>query len=455
MTTNNNNKMKTYYIGTRAKWNDIGDVLGRDDVARLNQGLSKSIRTSVMKSGIKKTEQGARLEFYSVSNDEFDKLMKEQDTRVRPLVRVDEELLNKTLTDVNNKYGGRMDYDTHRKYLRELAEGFDKCVEIVGDDLNTRSKPKQNPLIIRKNTLVGKALFNLNPRDTDERVEKAEEFLEWCMRDGYIREMECKHDYWQTTDEWKKENPHIEWKSPTTEQSFCINTNNYDDDEFRKVRFWWLNSLHSKSRSYTQSPISYCKYTFDNEGLYRLRFFGSGSENRSITFTENLNDLYKKYINRKELENEDFIQYVANFYLDGGIRSSFFNENPLTIDEIIEAVNEYVEMADDWEDEYGGDTIDREIVRDILFYKRGCELKYLEYSFYIKTKYLKEILTEYFIEDVWKYNSITRHGMEEPTTELERKKRLKEWEIDWKSDEMQKRVVEMLGQFNNNILKVA
>ena len=45
--------------------------------------------------------------------------------------------------------------------------------------------------------------------------------------------------------------------------------------------------------------------------------------------------------------------------------------------------------------------------------------------------------------------------MEEPTTELERKKRLKEWEIDWKSDEMQKRVVEMLGQFNNNILKVA
>jgi hypothetical protein len=144
MTTNNNNKMKTYYIGTRAKWNDIGDVLGRDDVARLNQGLSKSIRTSVMKSGIKKTEQGARLEFYSVSNDEFDKLMKEQDTRVRPLVRVDEELLNKTLTDVNNKYGGRggsMDYDTHRKYKIKLAEGFDKCVEIIGDDLNTRKKP--------------------------------------------------------------------------------------------------------------------------------------------------------------------------------------------------------------------------------------------------------------------------------------------------------------------------
>jgi hypothetical protein len=141
MTINNNNKMKTYYIGTRAKWNDIGDVLGRDDVARLIQGLSKSIRTSVMKSGIKKTEQGARLEFYSVSNDEFDKLMKEQDTRVRPLVRVDEELLNKTLTDVNNKYGGRMDYDTHKKYKIELAEGFDKCVEIIGDDLNTRKKP--------------------------------------------------------------------------------------------------------------------------------------------------------------------------------------------------------------------------------------------------------------------------------------------------------------------------
>ena len=439
MTINNNNKMKTYYIGTRAKWNDIGDVLGRDDVVRLNQGLSKSIRTSVMKSGIKKTEQGARLEFYSVSNDEFDKLMKEQDTRVRPLVRVDEELLNKTLTDVNNKYGGRMDYDTHRKYKIELAEGFDKCVEIIGDDLNTRSKPKQNPLIIRKNTLVGKALFNLNPSDTDERVENAKGFLEWCMRDGYIREMECKHDYWQTTDEWKKENPHIEWKSPTTEQSFCINTNNYDGDEFRKVRFWWLNSLHSQSRSSYKGPITYNEYTY-KKGLYEIHFFGrGGSDYRSITFTENLNDLYKKYINRKELENEDFIRYVASVYLDGGTFDDMFDEYPLTIDEIIEAVNVYVEICvgDDWG---GGDTLDRERVRDMLLCNKGKELKKLEHSFFIKTNYLKETLTEDYIEKVWKYNHINWQ-----------KKTEKDWEKVWEKNETQERVVEMLDRFNNNI----
>ena len=435
---------KSYYIGTRAKWDEINNVLGQN-VPRLNQKLSKSIRTAVMKKGIKKTEQGVRLEFYSVSNGDFDKLIKKQNASVRPLARVDEELLTKTLTDVNNKYGGRMDFHTHRKYLRELAEGFDKCVEIVGDDLNTRSKPKQNPLIIRKNTLVGKALFNLNPRDTDERVEKAEEFLEWCMRDGYIREMECKHDYWQTTDEWKKENPHIEWKSPTTEQSFCINTNNHDSGEFHKVRFWWLNSLYTESSSSYRSPISYCKYKYEKEGLYEIYFYYRG-DRRSITFTENLNDLYKKYINRKELENERFIQYVANFYLEGGIYSDFFDNNPLTIDEIIEAVNEYVEIADV---DDCGDSMDREIVRDILFYKRGCELKYLEYSFYIKTNYLKETLTEDFIEKVWKYNSITCYGTEAEPTGLERKKRLKKWENDWKSDEIQERVVEMLERFNN------
>ena len=133
-------KNKSYYIGTRAKWNDINNVLGQN-VPRLNQKLSKSIRTAVMKKGIKKTEQGVRLEFYSVSNGDFDKLIKKQNASVRPLVRVDEELLNKTLTDVNNKYGGRMDYDTHRKYEIELAEGFDECVEIIGKDLNTRKKP--------------------------------------------------------------------------------------------------------------------------------------------------------------------------------------------------------------------------------------------------------------------------------------------------------------------------
>jgi hypothetical protein len=91
----------------------------------------------------------------------------------------------------------------------------------------------------------------------------------------------------------------------------------------------------------------------------------------------------------------------------------------------------------------------------MLLCNRGTELEKLEHSFFIKTNYLKETLTEDFIESVWKNNSITHYGTDEPKTELERKKRLKKWENDWKSDETQERVVEMLDRFNNNILAVA
>ena len=91
----------------------------------------------------------------------------------------------------------------------------------------------------------------------------------------------------------------------------------------------------------------------------------------------------------------------------------------------------------------------------MLLCNRGTELEKLEHSFFIKVNYLKETLTEDFIESVWKNDSITHHGTDEPKTELERKKRLKKWENDWKSDEIQERVVEMLDRFNNNILKGA
>jgi len=90
-----------------------------------------------------------------------------------------------------------------------------------------------------------------------------------------------------------------------------------------------------------------------------------------------------------------------------------------------------------------------------MFCKRGRELKHLEHALWVKSNYLKETLTEDFIESVWKDDYITWHRTEDEPNGLEGKKRLKEWEEIWKSDETQERVVEMLDRFNNNILAVA
>ena len=80
----------------------------------------------------------------------------------------------------------------------------------------------------------------------------------------------------------------------------------------------------------------------------------------------------------------------------------------------------------------------------MLLCNRGTELEKLEHSFFIKVNYLKETLTEDYIEKVWKYNHINWQ-----------KKTEKDWEKVWKKNETQERVVEMLDRFNNNILAVA
>ena len=140
--------MTDLYIGTRANFNDINTALGRS-VSRLNQRMSDTLRTIAMKQGIKKTEQRARLEFFSVNKEELDKLCSEKhqmletlkgNQPLRPLIAVDTDKMNAGIQDTNSRYNGRMDSATHRKYLRELEQAVEDAVVKIGEDLNRRKR---------------------------------------------------------------------------------------------------------------------------------------------------------------------------------------------------------------------------------------------------------------------------------------------------------------------------
>jgi len=148
---------KKYYIGVRASYSTMNSVLERS-VSRLNQRMTESIRSAAMKKGIKKTEQGQRLELFPVTKSELDNLLDPAwmtfqtvatGESIRPLITVDADALADATQAVNNKYPRRMNTIEHRKYKADLAAALDSTVTVVGADKNTRkrtSQPAPNPL---------------------------------------------------------------------------------------------------------------------------------------------------------------------------------------------------------------------------------------------------------------------------------------------------------------------
>ena len=143
--------MEKVYIGTRAAFDDLNTVLDRS-IGRLNQRMSETLRTVAKKQGIKKTEQGARLDFYAVTKDEMDKLCNAKlqmletlkgSQSVRPLIAVDADKMTDGIDATNSRYQGGMDHATHRKYLRELEQAVEDSVVKIGEDLNTRKKTER------------------------------------------------------------------------------------------------------------------------------------------------------------------------------------------------------------------------------------------------------------------------------------------------------------------------
>jgi hypothetical protein len=146
-----NNIKDNIYIGTR-DFTAIAKIFGKSPPI-LNEGMSKLVRSGCLLLGIKKTEQGKRLYFYSVSKLEYKKLTDEKqrllDTikgnkTVHHLVKIEQEKFNKVFASVNAQYGSqRMDYKTYDTYKRKMAEAMSKIIEVTGADHNIRKKAQQ------------------------------------------------------------------------------------------------------------------------------------------------------------------------------------------------------------------------------------------------------------------------------------------------------------------------
>lgn len=148
--------MAEFYIGSRNGWDTINTAVG-GRVGKLNNKLSDTLRTIAMEQGIKKTQAGSKLEFYSVNKDQLSKLLDPNTPLIlklrdeidfRPLLTVDGDKMVTGLRNVNSKpeYSRGMDYKTHCKYKYELRKALEDSVVKVNEDIKIAKE--QGPSLV-------------------------------------------------------------------------------------------------------------------------------------------------------------------------------------------------------------------------------------------------------------------------------------------------------------------
>lgn len=169
--------MSEYYIGSRLTQHETATAFG-SSLPKLNNKMAETLRSVAMKQGIKKTQQGSKLEFYAVSKEQLDTLTRASTQTMmalkgvewRPLITVDADKMVEALNKVNARYKGGMDYKTHQKYLKELETAVEDSLHKIAEDKKVArpSKPKlgDNPY------QVGDLLVNQWKYDTPKEFKQ-------------------------------------------------------------------------------------------------------------------------------------------------------------------------------------------------------------------------------------------------------------------------------------------
>jgi hypothetical protein len=134
-------KLKNYYVGLRADWSLVNRFCKRQ-VTRLNQGLADELRSASLLLGIKKTEQGKRLDFYKVDEIELGVLMQ---TECRPLVKLTEFAVIEICEKLGNvkEPNAFNDYKKYANWKDRYKITYSKNMQVIGKDLNP--PPKRSP----------------------------------------------------------------------------------------------------------------------------------------------------------------------------------------------------------------------------------------------------------------------------------------------------------------------
>ena len=153
--------MTEFYIGSRLTQRETATAFG-DALPKLNNKLAETLRSVAMKQGIKKTQQGNKLEFYAVSEEQLQKLTKASAQTFyalkgvdwHPLITVDAKKMVEALKAVNAKYSRGMDFKTHQKYLKELEAAVEDSLHKISEDKKTVKKASRHPLKGNTNNLT-------------------------------------------------------------------------------------------------------------------------------------------------------------------------------------------------------------------------------------------------------------------------------------------------------------
>ena len=114
------------------------------------------------------------------------------------------------------------------------------------------------------------------------------------------------------------------------------------------------------------------KKTMDYQTRQTVRAIKSLESTSIKSFKQNPNRDFTgfndKITNKLHDIGYDFTAYVWGFYGTGGVYQEFFEQNPITIDEVIRTEKQLVKKLGF---NFTGDSIDRERARDLMMISRG------------------------------------------------------------------------------------
>lgn len=389
-----------------------------------------------MNKGIKKTEQGKKLMFFSVSGSEYQNLLNNE---VDILVKVDGDSLSNKLQEINSNYPRRMSLDLSYKYKNELEEGLLNSVEVVGKDKNIRKKPTKSDYL-NGNSKLGKLIYKTDGRFSE--FSEIGEFFRYIFHMGYVKGFSYSNPSQFIKREDDESLEHFTWDTSSSSSKEIFK-------EYRNCYSYLIQWSHGGKYSRV--------YQSDFKGIYSS-YQGYSDDGYSykteIETSKPLKELYNEFV--KQYNPLDFTDVLMDSYSPYGYWKFFEEYEPITWEECRETYEKiFVPIIIEYKGKdgfYGYDTINRHLMRDILLAKRGKNWMELEHGLWVKKYYLKEDVSKQDIVDIWwndKKTQLLQYNPKISQKELE-KERVEFDKISWGPESRLEEVFEMLNSKSNS-----
>jgi len=359
-----------------------------------------------------------------VTRDVADRIVEKNMTWLRDMVEYEEEnnieyLANAIMSDDDDEYAKGGSIDDKRERVIDYYLNND-----VFDDYDTYGLTEQDLMDAKKSKSYKKiedAIVKYHGLDDDENVEERFEVLglgddDEYAKGGKVKEFEIDDDETGKTLIFKarsyEEALEIADKTDFNdfEDGVVVDVLIYNDDDYAKggktkdkkavvVSFNPMTRVIVSSKDSEEKIVEKAreKMRDDLSDYLSVENLDEIKDDSEMPYNEK--DDYAKggKTSKLPMENDvrEFQEYVFSFYGKDGIYGQDYFEGGATTEEILLATNQYLSFCAKNPNFWGqGDTMDREIVRDIILYHRGEKIDGLEHGDYIK-RMKKTTILEY------------------------------------------------------------